>query len=287
MVRTRSRVQISSGACQEISLDAFKIKVLEETHSKSYYKSLDKLAVFFSKNIYNNPQELLEEYKKNIDLINSRWSHLKLIKRLFNYLKEQNVSEDVLIPYRKLLKKSKKDKIDNFVPTDEEVLDTLIKLRPKLRPLYLMYLYSGIRVLEGQYLLENIDKLKIQCVNSYQKVYLDYNRHTKCAYFCYTPSIIYNQIKTLKTPEFREILRVIKKNKLVSIKYCRKWFFTKCIELGIPESIADFYEGRVANSVGSNHYLSRQSLADSNYNKILDHFYNFYNKLKEVENNVK
>ena len=287
MVRTRSRVQISSGACQEISLDAFKIKVLGETHSKSYYKSLDKLAVFFSKNIYNNPQELLEEYKKNIDLINSRWSHLKLIKRLFNYLKEQNVSEDVLIPYRKLLKKSKKDKIDNFVPTDEEVLDTLIKLRPKLRPLYLMYLYSGIRVLEGQYLLENIDKLKTQYVNNYQKVYLDYNRHTKSAYFCYTPLTIFNQIKTLKTPDFREILRVIKKNKLVSIKYCRKWFFTKCIELGIPESIADFYEGRVANSVGSNHYLSRQSLADNNYYKILGHFDNFYNKLKEVENNVK
>ena len=82
-------------------------------------------------------------------------------------------------------------------------------------------------------------------------------------------------------------MRVIKKNKLVSIKYCRKWFFTKCIELGIPESIADFYEGRVANSVGSNHYLSRQSLADNNYYKILGHFDNFYNKLKEVENNVK
>jgi len=224
---------------------------------------------------------LLEEYKKNIDLINSRWSHLKLIKRLFNYLKEQNVSEDVLIPYRKLLKKSKKDKIDNFVPTDEEVLDTLIKLRPKLRPLYLMYLYSGIRVLEGQYLLENIDKLKTQCVNNYQKVYLDYNRHTKNSYFCYLPRGIYIKLKVF----FDKITIValeqeIKRKKLIPIKYCRKWFFTKCVELGIPETIADFYEGRVANSVGSNHYLSRQMLGDKYYSKANNFFVKFFDLKK-------
>jgi len=63
--------------------------------------------------------------------------------------------------------------------------------------------------------------------------------------------------------------RELKTKHLIPIKYCRKWFYTKCIELGVPEAIADFYEGRTANSVGSNHYLSRQMLADKFYNEKL------------------
>jgi intergrase/recombinase len=70
----------------------------------------------------------------------------------------------------------------------------------------------------------------------------------------------------------------IKRNNLISIKYCRKWFYTKCIKLGIPDTIADYYQGRSANSVGNNHYLSRQMLADNNYSKIVS----YLNKLTYI-----
>ena len=68
----------------------------------------------------------------------------------------------------------------------------------------------------------------------------------------------------------------LKRNKLIPIKYCRKWFFSKCIELGIPESIADFYEGRSSNSIGAKHYLSKQKLADKYYEeKLVEYFEKF------------
>jgi intergrase/recombinase len=224
---------------------------------------------------------LLEEYKKNIDLINSRWSHLKLIKRLFNYLKEQNVSEDVLIPYKKLLKKSKKDKIDNFVPTDLEIKDSLDKLSLKHKQLYLLFLTSGLRKVEGIYLLNNFNNLRYQEYSDYVKINMSYKRKNKNSYFCYLPRGIYIKLKVF----FDKITIValeqeIKRKKLIPIKYCRKWFFTKCVELGIPETIADFYEGRVANSVGSNHYLSRQMLGDKYYSKANNFFVKFFDLKK-------
>ncbi len=44
-------------------------------------------------------------------------------------------------------------------------------------------------------------------------------------------------------------------------KYLRKFAFDKMIELEVPESVADFIEGRVPQRIGAKHYLAlaRQS----------------------------
>ncbi|MDD4662389.1 MAG: integrase [Candidatus ainarchaeum sp.] len=271
----RSRVRLSPEACQTISLDAFKIKVLDENHSKGYYKSLAKLNSIFSKNIYKNHQELLEDYKKNIDLVNNTQSSRKIVSKFLNYLKDEGFSQENIVSCKKLLKKDINFSNDTYVPTDQEIKVTLSKLREDLKPLYLLFLFSGIRVSEGIYLLNNLNNLKIQCKDNYCKIHLDYNRHNKRSFFCYIPHFIYTQIGVQKT-ELNNIRIFIKRNKLIPLKYCRKWFYTKCIELGIPESIADFYQGRVSSSVGANHYLSRQFLADKHYTKIYGFFKVFF-----------
>jgi intergrase/recombinase len=104
---------------------------------------------------------LLNEYKKSINLINSRDINVKIIIRLFNYLKDEGVPKNIIVFYRNMLRKCNKSRADNFVPTDEEVKQTLFKLRPDLVPLYLLFLFSGIRIAEGKYLLNSISKLKI------------------------------------------------------------------------------------------------------------------------------
>jgi len=132
--------------------------------------------------------------------------------------------------------------------------------------MYVMYLVSGIRKVEGSFLLTNIHKLKTQEMDNFVKISMNYLRNTKNSYFCYLPTIIYEQLfKYHKQISVSSLERELKTKKLIPIKYCRKWFYTKCIELGVPESIADYYQGRVSNSVGGNHYLSRQMLADKNY----------------------
>ncbi len=52
-----------------------------------------------------------------------------------------------------------------------------------------------------------------------------------------------------------------KKYGYVRPKYLRKFAFDKMIELEVPESVADFIEGRAPERIGAKHYLAlaRQS----------------------------
>jgi intergrase/recombinase len=220
-------------------------------------------------------------------LINNTQSSRKIVSKFLNYLKDEGFSQENIDSCKKLLKKDINFSNDTYVPTDQEIKVTLSKLREDLKPLYLLFLFSGIRVSEGIYLLNNLNNLKIQCKDNYCKIHLDYNRHNKRSFFCYIPYFIYTQIGVQKT-ELNNIRIFIKRNKLIPLKYCRKWFYTKCIELGIPESIADFYEGRVATSVGSINIkypekpirkLIYLNLNTSNKIKYILDTYNKYNKI--------
>ncbi len=190
------------------------------------------------------------------------------------YLQEKhNVSETAILPIRKLLTFSSPSKQDIYVPTDSEVQSTLSKLSATNQLMYLVYLVSGIRKVEGNYLLENIPNLKCQKFDGFVKISMNYLRKNKKSYFAYLPLDVYSKLlANYKQLSVSSLENDIKKKKLIPIKYCRKWFYTKCIELGIPESIADYYQGRIGNSVGNNHYLSRQMLADKNYVKIVSYF---------------
>jgi len=57
----------------------------------------------------------------------------------------------------------------------------------------------------------------------------------------------------------------------VNPKYVRKYVLDKMIELEIPESVADFIQGRVATRIGAKHYLSLARQASNFYPKYLKH----------------
>ena len=55
----------------------------------------------------------------------------------------------------------------------------------------------------------------------------------------------------------------------IAPKYLCKWFYNFLILNNIPESVADFIEGRAPESVGSMHYLAKVKQADYWYILIL------------------
>jgi intergrase/recombinase len=237
-----------------------KIPLIFQKEQKHTYKSL----------------ELFNLIKNNIDKINEDKYLNRLVRQILNYSSEKEIisENDISVIKKKL--KTKKSNVDNYVPTDNEVLQTLSQLSDKVKLVYLMYLVSGIRKVEGRYLLDNVSSLKSQQFDGFVKVTMNYLRKTKNSYFCYLPLEVYSKLSVdHKQISVSHLERELKTKHLIPIKYCRKWFYTKCIELGVPDSIADYYQGRVSNSVGGNHYLSRQLLADQNYKKILNLFVNF------------
>ena len=259
-----------------VSLIEWKDALINANYSKGYQKKIiAKIPLIFSKSVYKN-NELVDVICDNCDIINKDETAIKMIRLILNYCeKKELLTTDQLAQCRKKIK-TQKSGVDNHVPTDQEIQQTISQLTSNNQLMYLVYLMSGVRKVEGSYLLANIHKLKTQQMDGFVKVTMNYLRHNKNSYFCYLPLEIYNQLSTTQKPlSTNSLEQEIKRKKLIPIKYCRKWFYTKCIELGIPDTIADYYQGRTANSVGSNHYLSRQLLADQNYSKMTSYLNTF------------
>ncbi|MDH5690215.1 MAG: integrase, partial [Candidatus Bathyarchaeota archaeon] len=54
-------------------------------------------------------------------------------------------------------------------------------------------------------------------------------------------------------------------------KYLRKYAFDKMIELEIPESVADFIEGRVPQRIGAKHYMALARQAEKYYPRYAEY----------------
>jgi len=261
-----------------IDVVEWKNNFLKKNNSYNYQKQLiAKLPVLFEKDQYC-ATEFLNLIKLKQTQINSNERLIKLTRSILNFCEEEELLNNNQLIEIKSKIKNKPIVPDNFVPTDLEIKNSLNKLSLKHRLFYLLFLTSGLRKIEGVYLMNNFNNLKCQEYSDYIKISMNYKRKNKNSYFCYMPKEIYAKLKTIDDKiTIMGLEQEIKRKRLIPIKYCRKWFFTKCVELGIPETIADFYEGRVANSVGSNHYLSRQMLGDKYYNKAKNFFENFFN----------
>jgi intergrase/recombinase len=58
---------------------------------------------------------------------------------------------------------------------------------------------------------------------------------------------------------------------VVCCKYLRKFAFDKMIELGVPESAADFIAGRTPKTIGAKHYMILLRQAKQYYPKYAEY----------------
>lgn len=57
----------------------------------------------------------------------------------------------------------------------------------------------------------------------------------------------------------------------VAPKYLRKFAFDKMIELEVPESVADFIQGRVPKRIGAKHYMALARQASKFYPRYAEY----------------
>ena len=105
----------------------------------------------------------------------------------------------------------------------------------------------------------------------YVKILLGYFRVTKRAYYAYLSQETY--IRILETREKPIIYTTVVglpakiSEAIINFKYLRKYAYDKLLELGVPESVADFIQGRVPKRIGAKHYLDLRKRADQYYPK--------------------
>ena len=123
-----------------------------------------------------------------------------------------------------------------------------------------MLLDSGLRLVEAVELINNFQEVEV--VNGFYRCELAMFRGEKQAYYGHFSEHTLQLIKQVEE-KLNDIVasRYYQKMHYVMAKYLRKYAFDKMIYLEIPESIADFIEGRVPQRIGAKHYLAlaRQS----------------------------
>jgi intergrase/recombinase len=70
-------------------------------------------------------------------------------------------------------------------------------------------------------------------------------------------------------------------------KYLRKFAFDKMIDLEIPESVADFIEGRVPKRVGAKHYMALARQASKFYPRYCEYVKQLKQKAKHAREPLK
>ena len=155
--------------------------------------------------------------------------------------------------------------IDLKIPTEAEILDSLRKLGHaplKYQALYNLLLDSGLRLVEAVELIRSFKNAEFG--RGFCRCELAMFRGEKQAYYGYFTQYTLELIKR-SSEKSNPVAASRYFRNYVSPKYLRKYAFDKMIDLEIPESIADFIQGRVPKRIGAKHYMALARQASKFY----------------------
>jgi len=202
--------------------------------------------------------------------------HLWLgLRAVFNYLEALGYHVDHL---RKAMPRSSsvQNGIDLRIPSEAEIVNSLHKIESeKYHILYRVLIDSGLRLVEAVDLTNGFNPQDAQPVNgsAFYRIAIEQFRGSKQAYYGYLTEKTFQELVRLQGRDLkrRNASHYYDKIGCLSPKYLRKFAFDKMIELGVPESVADFIEGRVATRIGAKHYMSLVRQADMFYGKYAEY----------------
>ncbi len=234
----------------------------EKKYSESYkddaLKSLNKYVV---RDIGINE---FREFVNKIDVYSGI-----MIRVYLNYLMDRGyLTEDDVNKFKKYIPQ-RKTGIDLYIPDNETVIKAYSKLKnDRDRTVFKVLLFSGIRATEVVKFLNEFDKEKLIINNKVAKYPLNYIRRNKKVYYVYLPKEFALTLEKVYLTE--DMVGSLREKSGLAPKYLRKWFYNFLIYHNVPESVADFIEGRSPVSIGSMHYLGKVQQADYWYDKIVD-----------------
>lgn len=247
----------------------FSLKWLDDKEKFEAWLESEDYSQDFKTDVLSYLRKYVSEIREPFDIVDMFGKiqkgkrHLALaLRTLFNFYEAIGISSAYLDYLRKAIPNVRCG-IDLKIPSEPQILDSLKRLPRapvKYQAVYNLLLDSGLRLAESVELINNFTEA--EAVNGFYRSELAMFRGEKQAYYGHFTERTLSLIKQVKEKlERNPTSRYFRKWKLVAPKYLRKFAFDKMIELEIPESIADFIEGRVPQRIGAKHYLAlaRQS----------------------------
>jgi len=236
------------------------------------------LAVEYRRHIVNVLDRFAPQLSRPMDVIKlfsglsagQRHNLLYSVRNLLNFCEAVGFNPFFIESLRRALPKDCRFE-DRHRPNERQIIESLRKLwrvPEKYKVVYRLLLESGLRLTEAVRLVNEIHELYEKSENheKYVCIPLFWERKTKNVYVAYflpeTFNILLNNRERLK---YKRVSDFCRDNGLVMPKYVRKFVFDKMVELGVPESVADFIQGRAPRNVGARHYANLKRLADKYY----------------------
>ena len=196
----------------------------------------------------------------------------RALSALFKFYELKGYPVELLNSLRKAIPKDNIG-VDLNIPSEQAIIASLNKLSGiplRYQALYNLLLDSGLRLTEAVKAI-NAYSEPVK-VNGFYRVTLGYFRASKLAYAAYYTEATHKLISSVKEPILEcGARRYLSKYGFVTPKYLRKFAFDKMIELEVPESVADFIEGRTPKSIGAKHYMAIVRQADKFYGRYADY----------------
>jgi len=242
-----------------------KIRAINRKLAKDYVSALDRLLP----QGVRTPKELEQaviEVGRNDKLV-------KGLRVFFNYLEDQLelyvLNGYSLDQWRKKVKIPKPRAREVYI-TDEELKEAYehIKDKPELELCFKLLVFSGLRLKHLWLAMKSFDSSNLVIKGNIARYPVSHvSKATKKAYWLYMPAELVEELRPFSYNYW--YYQTIRYNR-VDANSIRKWHLNKLIELGVPESIADFIQGRASITVGSTHYLNKTKQADDWYSRIVD-----------------
>jgi len=237
---------------------------VSKSHVKKMVSYLDK---YLLGRTISSKEELLELKQK----ASSEKNFVVAVRNLLNYYETFELMDDEIInKYRKILKCARPN-VDSFIPPDDLVREIYHKInREDYKLVYEILAFSGLRVTEVVKFLNEYQDNKLICNRNFARYPLFYQRTTKHAFYVYLPITTAEKLERMRV-SFYALTKYFRRKGLPP-KYLRKWNYNFMIMHNVPESVADFIQGRVPVTIGSMHYLAKVKQADYWYGKIANLF---------------
>jgi intergrase/recombinase len=240
--------------------------------SEGYSKHWKRNIVYYLNRYVTVIKEPLDIIKMFSEIDGGKRHVVLALRTLFNFYEVMGIEKGYADILRKALPKVKCG-IDLKIPSEAEIVESLKKLGKaplKYQALYNALLDSGLHLVEGIELINNFREA--EAVNGFYRCELAMFRGKKQAYYAHFTERTLNLMKQVEEKlDERSASRYLGKYGFVRPKYLRKFAFDKMIELEVPESFADFNEGRVPKMVGGKHYMALARQASKFYPRYAEY----------------
>jgi intergrase/recombinase len=250
-----------------------KADFIEYLTSKRYSTLYSKSIVSYLTKHVESLSEPMDVVRISAKLTSGQQHNLnRALSALLSFYEIKGCNPDFINALRKAIPKDNIG-VDLNIPAEQEIAASLCKLSTiplKYRALYNLLLDSGLRLTEAVAAINK--RPEALEVNGFYRMTLGYFRASKLAYAGYFSELTFKLIQSLKDKvEECGARRYYQKYGFVTPKYLRKFAFDKMVELEVPESVADFIEGRAPKRIGARHYMAIARQADKFYGRYVSY----------------